>query len=73
MSDISSKSVTVMYYDNHSLELQHQVREFPVNNQGLLDIPQSFKEDKSIIAICEGVIDVLNTVGDRAFPTQAIA
>ncbi|TRX53986.1 TIGR02922 family protein [Thalassomonas sp. M1454] len=73
MSDINTKAVTVMYYDNHSLELQHEVQEFAVNHNGLLDIPDSFKQEKSIIAICEGMIDILNTAGDRAFPIQAIA
>lgn len=73
MSDKNSKSVTVMYYDNDSLELQHQVTEFPINQNGLVDIPDSFKENKAIIAICEGLIDVLNSVGDRAFPNQSLA
>lgn len=54
MQNLIKKCVTVIYYDVNTLELNHHVGEFPVQQQGRVVIPKSFKSDKSIIAVCEG-------------------
>jgi hypothetical protein len=36
-------------------------------------IPQSFKEGKSIIAVCDGEIEILNKIGDRILSVNYIA
>jgi len=43
----------------------HFIGEFPQNSSGRVIIPETFKEDKSIIAVCDGEITILNKVGDR--------
>jgi len=47
------------------LELKHQVKSYPKNKFGRLIIPEEFKEDKSIIAVCLGEISIINKIGDR--------
>ena len=39
-----SKTVTVIFYDNISLELQHEVGNFPYNQNGRVIIPAAFKK-----------------------------
>lgn len=59
------RTVTIIYYRDDALELLHEVRSFIQNEHGRVVIPASFKEDKSIIAVCEGEIAILNKIGDR--------
>lgn len=73
MNPQSSKTVTVIFYDNVSLELQHQVGNFSYNQNGRVIIPTAFKEGKSIIAVCEGDVNVLNKIGERILPLQSVA
>ncbi|WNC73185.1 TIGR02922 family protein [Thalassotalea psychrophila] len=73
MNQQSSKTVTVIFYDNNSLELQHQVGNFPYNQNGRVIIPTEFKKAKSIIAVCEGVVNVLNKIGERILPLENVA
>ncbi|WNC67857.1 TIGR02922 family protein [Thalassotalea nanhaiensis] len=54
MQNLIKKFVTVIYYDVNTLQLKHHVGEFPVQEQGRVVIPKSFKIDKSIVAVCEG-------------------
>jgi uncharacterized protein (TIGR02922 family) len=66
-----TKEVTIIYYGEQSLELQHSVEVFPQLNSGRVVIPESYKEDKSIIAVCEGRVNILNKFGERIeFPAQ---
>lgn len=66
-SDISAelKEVTIIYYGEDSLELLHSVEQLPLLESGRVKIPDSFKMGKSIIAVCNGRIDILNKFGDR--------
>jgi len=57
--------VTIIFYSDISLELMHEVHTFPKHKSGRVIIPDSFKVDKSIIAVCDGEITILNKVGDR--------
>lgn len=61
----SLKKVTVIYYDDDSLILKHQVGRFPTYKTGRVILPTSFKEGKSIIAVCEGAVNIMNSVGER--------
>jgi len=65
MDTKKERLVTIIYYCDTSLELLHEARTFPENENGRVIIPLSFKEDKSIIAVCAGEIEIINKVGDR--------
>jgi len=65
--------VTVIYYHDQSLELLHQVKEFPKNEDGRVVISKEFKEGKSIIAVCLGEIEIMNKVGDRILAMVEVA
>lgn len=72
MSTLQRK-VTIIYYSDDGLELHHKVRIFEQNEQGRVVIPQAFKEGKSIIAVCDGEIEILNKIGDRILSVNYIA
>lgn len=63
------KEVTIIFYDGNSLELKHETKYFPQIDNGRVNIPNKYRNGKSIIAICEGVVNVLNKMGDRAVQT----
>ncbi len=65
--------VTIIYYQIESLELLHEVKFFPKNSQGRVVLPEEFKEGKSIIAVCQGEIEILNKVGDRILSIGKVA
>lgn len=67
------RKVTVIYYIEGSLELKHDVHMFYQNENGRVVIPESFKEDKSIIAVCDGEIEILNKVGERILSVEYVA
>ncbi|MGB1201597.1 MAG: TIGR02922 family protein [Cognaticolwellia aestuarii] len=58
-------TVTIIYYQNNSLELHHAVRTLPVSESGRVIISEGFKLNKSIVAVCKGEITILNKIGDR--------
>ncbi|PCI53058.1 MAG: TIGR02922 family protein [Gammaproteobacteria bacterium] len=72
MSTLQRK-VTIIYYSDDGLELHHEVKIFKQNDAGRVVIPQSFKEGKSIIAVCDGEIEILNKIGDRILSVNYIA
>ncbi|MFT5757289.1 MAG: hypothetical protein ACI9LM_002018 [Alteromonadaceae bacterium] len=65
MSDNQSRLVTIIYYSDISLELMHKVCTFPQSASGRVVIPELFKDGKSIVAVCDGEVEILNKVGDR--------
>jgi uncharacterized protein (TIGR02922 family) len=65
--------VTIIYYQVESLELLHEVKSFPKNQHGRVVLPAEFKKGKSIIAVCEGEITILNKVGDRILSVGKVA
>lgn len=73
MTHPSQRKVTVIYYTEGSLELKHDVKIFEENMNGRVIIPNNFKEDKSIIAVCDGEIEILNRVGERILSVKYIA
>lgn len=68
MSKQLLRQVTIIYYENASLELMHQVISLPENESGRVIIPEIFKQDRSIIAVCDGEVKILNKIGDRILP-----
>ncbi|TWX55722.1 TIGR02922 family protein [Colwellia hornerae] len=65
MTNTNLRTVTIIYYIEDSLELMHFVGQFAENASGRVIIPEKFKEEKSIVAVCDGEITILNKVGDR--------
>ena len=62
---IQKRKVTIIYYRDDGLELHHEVKTFEQNDDGRVVIPKAFKQGKSIIAVCDGEIEILNKIGDR--------
>jgi len=73
MSYNEQRTVTVIYYLEGSLELKHDVCMFEKNENGRVVIPENFKQDKSIIAVCDGEIEILNKVGERILSIDYVA
>ena len=65
MIETKLRTVTIIYYCDNSLELMHHVGAFPQNESGRVIISNEFKVEKSIVAVCDGEITILNKVGDR--------
>ncbi|NRA53020.1 MAG: TIGR02922 family protein [Gammaproteobacteria bacterium] len=62
---------TVIYSCENTLELMSEVCQFPISSHSArVIIPNSFKSGKIIIAVCDGKVNVLNKLGDRAFSTK---
>ena len=58
------RKVTIIYYCDHGLTLHYTVEILKQNAEGRVIIPKAFKEGKSIIAVCDGEVKILNTLGD---------
>lgn len=67
------RQVTIIYYDDDGLELYHTVETLDQNEEGRVIIPRAFKEGKSIIAVCDGEIEILNKIGDRILSIGDVA
>lgn len=57
--------VTILYYEDDSLIMEHEVKRYPKNSAGRVVIPADFKEGKNILAVCLGEITIINKFGDR--------
>ena len=73
MNQPEQRTVTVIYYKEDSLELFHEAHAFNVNPNGRVILPNTFKQGKSIIAVCAGEIEILNKVGDRILSVEYVA
>lgn len=70
---MSTRLVTIVYYDSSSLALKHHATHFEQHDESSrIIIPQEYKEDKIIIAVCDGEINILNRLGDRILPSEEI-
>ncbi|MEW6990196.1 TIGR02922 family protein [Colwelliaceae bacterium 6441] len=65
--------VTIIYYCDSSLELKHQVCTFTQSESGRVIIPEEFRKNKSIVAVCNGDVEILNKVGERILPSEFVA
>lgn len=72
-SSSSSELVTVIYYCDNSIELMFYVGHFEKTASGRVILPDTFKRNKSIVAVCRGEVDILNKIGDRILPNENIA
>jgi uncharacterized protein (TIGR02922 family) len=61
----AKRKVTVIYCCDKDLALYRKTQSFNLNAYGDMIIPQNFKRGKTIVAVCEGEIDVINSVGDK--------
>jgi uncharacterized protein (TIGR02922 family) len=59
--------VTVLYYYHHDiLKLSSEVlQNLPISERGRVLLSAKFREDKTIVAILRGDVEVLNTLGER--------
>ncbi|WP_019026052.1 TIGR02922 family protein [Colwellia piezophila] len=73
MKEQDLSQVTIIYYHEQSLELLHLVGYFPKKQNGRVILSDTFKKGKSIIAVCEGEINIMNKIGDRILPMSKIA
>ena len=64
-STMSNKLVTVVYFSNDSIEVESEVLSLNVGYSGRVIVPDEYKNDKSIIAIFDGIAVMLNKYGDR--------
>jgi hypothetical protein len=68
-STISNTSgpITILYYEGIlGLEIHSAVLDkLPIKNERVI-IPASFKKDKTIVAVLDGDVKVLNSLGERA-------
>lgn len=70
MSHDGLTTVTIIYYNENCLELQHSVKYYPQSESGRVIIDAEFKLGKSIVAVCLGEITILNKVGDRVISIE---
>lgn len=64
MSEVKKK-VTVIYCCDEELTMYRKIQNFKINAYGDMIIPQDFQKGKTIVALCEGEIDILNSDGDK--------
>ena len=67
------KTVTLLYYCDNDLTLHHEVHELPMSEAGRVIIPEHLKLGRSIIAVCEGKVEILNKLGERILPLEGAA
>lgn len=65
MNYTNQRKVTVIYSCDDDLSLYRKTQTFKLDYQGEMVIPQDFKVGKTIVALCAGDVDVINSVGDR--------
>jgi uncharacterized protein (TIGR02922 family) len=73
MNQPDQRTVTVIYYKDDSLELFHEAHTFDVHTNGRVILPDEFKQEKSIIAVCAGEIEILNKIGERILSVEYVA
>ena len=68
MTDSTSDNqqlVTVLYLDNNDVQLKHHYGRYPRRDNGRVVLPDEFKQNKQILAVCKGLVTVLSGLGDR--------
>jgi len=61
----AKRKVTIIYCCDNDLAMYRKTQVFNLNAYGDMIIPQDFKRGKTIVAVCDGEIDIINSVGDR--------
>lgn len=65
--------ITIIYYCDSALELKHQVFSLDKSESGRVIIPEELKKDKTIVAVCNGDVEIINKLGERILPAENIA
>lgn len=60
--------VTIIYYCDSELELKHQVCKIEKSELGRVVIPEELKKNKTIVAVCNGDVEIINKLGERILP-----
>lgn len=61
----AKRKVTVIYCCDDDLAMYRKTQSFSLNDYGDMIIPQDFKRGKTIVAVCAGEVDIINSVGDK--------
>ncbi len=61
----AKRKVTVIYCCDDDLAIYRKTQNFHLNAYGDMIIPQEFKRGKTIVAVCDGEIDIINSIGDK--------
>ena len=61
----AKRKVTIIYCCDNDLAMYRKTEVFNLNAYGDMIIPQDFKRGKTIVAVCDGEIDIINSVGNR--------
>ncbi len=61
----AKRKVTIIYCCDNDLAMYRKTQVFNLNAYGDMIIPQDFKRGKTIVAVCDGEINIINSVGDR--------
>ena len=64
---------TLFFYKDSDITLHHETHTLVLSPAGRAIIPSHLKEGRSIIAVCEGEVEVLNKMGDRLLPIEGVA
>ncbi len=72
---LQSQSIlaTLFFYQDSDITLHHETHTLELSPAGRAIIPAALKEGRSIIAVCEGEVEVLNKMGDRLIPIEGVA
>lgn len=73
MLDNPETLATLIFYEDDTLELKHETHPLKKGDNGRLIIPDELKLGRSIIAVCDGEVDILNSIGDRIVPFEHVA
>jgi len=57
--------VTIIYFQNGSIELHYQILLVKKSPSGRVILEPSFSKNKTILAVLRGEVDVMNKFGDR--------
>ncbi len=61
----TNRKVTVIYCSDYDLSLYRKTKTFKLDAYGKLIIPSQFTVGKTIVAMCDGEVDIINTIGDK--------
>ena len=64
----AKKKVTIIYCCDGDLAMYRKTQFIDLNVCGEMIIPKDFKQGKTIVAVCDGDINILNSIGDKITP-----
>jgi uncharacterized protein (TIGR02922 family) len=61
----ANRKITVIYCCDDELELYRETMDVNNNAYGDMVIPKDFRSGKTIVAVCEGEINILNSIDNK--------